>query len=262
MLVSSEGAGQSRAALDAVLDGLTDTQLELVRVMAEAMRRPVLYRPQVGSDLVDDSFAEAFGNLLALHHAVHEEPLNKAAFEYALKNCALASGHRAEINDRRGSAVWDVRVDDTRFSCKTEAARGVSAHTLKIEKLMEARWIRECTNPARCAARVSQEVPAHLAGYDRILVLRAFREPEQLRYLLEEPPRELLRSRLTDIPVHAFTKEGARESYGANIEAEDGTRIFRILLDSSVEKVRLAFSVDHCQHHGEWVVPVALPTEG
>jgi hypothetical protein len=54
-----------------------------------------------------------------------------------------------------------------------------------------------------------------------------------------------------------FTKEGAIGSYGASIDDADGSRIFRILLDSSVEKIRIWFSVAHCQMHGSWTVKSA-----
>ncbi len=118
---------------------------------------------------------------------------------------------------------------------------------------MEARWIRECTNPAKCAAAVRTHVPAHMAGYDRIIVLRAFRlKGRGMRYDLVEPPAAVILEKLSAVSPSGFTKEGAMVSYGASIDDADGSRIFRILLDSSVEKIRIWFSVAHCRMHGSW----------
>jgi hypothetical protein len=241
-------------ALARAAANLTSRQQQLLQRMADALAVPVLV--DIGeSDLVDAAFAETLSNFLLLHHAIHEEPLNKAAFEYVLKGCAEAAGHIAEQNTHRGTATWDVKIDDTRWSLKTEAALRMSPGKVRIEKLMEARWIRECTNPAKCAAAVRREVPAHIAGYDRILMLRAFRHHDtSVRYDLVEPSRQALFDQLADAPSQAFTKEGSKESYGADFLDSAGERIFRILLDSSVEKIRLWFDVDKCIRHGSWTV--------
>jgi hypothetical protein len=240
-----------------VLARLTPRRRALLLRMAEALTAPAVIQRH-DSDLVDDPFSETLANSLLLHHAIHEEPLNKESFEYVMKGCAEAGGHFAELNPGRGTGTWDIRVDDLRWSLKTEAARGISPRTVKIEKLMEARWIRECTNPARCAAAVRAQIPAHMDGYDRILVLRAFRlAGGAMRYDLVEPPKELLLARLSAVPPTAFTKEGAKESYGADIDDENGQRVFRILLDSSVEKIRIWFNLEHCRLHGSWTVQSA-----
>jgi hypothetical protein len=248
----SASAAESR--LDQLLRTLDAGKLVLLERMAEALAVPVVVDRRE-SDLVDDAFADSFSNFLLLHHAVHEEPLNKEAFEYVLKGCALAGGHSAEINPHRGPANWDVKYDDTKWSLKTEAARGISVNAAKIEKFMEARWIRGCTNPAKCAEAVRRELPAHMAGYDRILILRALRlKGASIRYEIIEPPKQIMDDRLSRIEHDAFTKEGSKESYGAEVETPGGDRIFRILLDSSVEKVRFTFPLTQCEHHGSWTV--------
>lgn len=242
--------------LAGVFEQLTPRRRALVLRMAEALTVPADVEPH-DSDLVDAAFSETLANSFLLHHAIHEEPLNKESFEYVMKGCAEAGGHVAALNPGRGTGTWDLRIDDVRWSLKTEAARGISRNTVKIEKLMEARWVRECTNPARCAAAVRAQIPAHMDGYDRIVVLRAFRRPGgAMRYDLVEPPKELLLQKLTTVVDAVFTKEGSKESYGANIDDAAG-RIFRILLDSSVEKVRIWFNVQRCKFHGSWTVQSA-----
>ncbi len=75
-----------------------------------------------------------------------------------------------------------------------------------------------------------------------------------MRYVLTEPPKDTINDAFSAIDLDAFTKEGSKESYGANVYAVDGSRVFRVLLDSSVEKVRLWFSADHCIEHASWRV--------
>src|SRR5262245_39537355 len=83
---------------------LNPRQQQLLQRMADALAVPVTTDvPE--SDLVNAAFAETLANFLLLHHAIHEEPLNKAAFEYVLKGCAEAAGHRAEQNVHRGAAT-------------------------------------------------------------------------------------------------------------------------------------------------------------
>ena len=222
-----------------VLAQLTPRRRALLLRMAEALTAPAVIERHE-SDLVDDAFSETLANSLLLHHAIHDEPLNKGVLRVCDEGLRRGWGHFAELNLGRGTGTWDIRVDDQRWSLKTEAARGISPRTVKIEKLMEARWVRECSNPARCAAAVRAQVPAHMGGYDRILVLRAFRlEGGAMRYDLVEPPKEILLARLSTVPPTVFTKEGAKKSYGADIDDDHGRRVFRILLDSSVEKIRV-----------------------
>jgi hypothetical protein len=214
--------------------------------------------PRVGarrydSDLVDDAFAETLANSLRLHHVIHQEPLGKNSFTRIVKGCAEASGKTAEPSPGRGKAPWDLKIDGAGWSLKTEAARGISPDTVRIEKLMEARWIRECSNPALCAAAVRTHIPAYMAGCDRIIVLRAFQlEDQRMRYDLMEPPVTVITEKLATVSPSAFSKAGV--SYGASIDSADGSRIFRILLDASTEKIRLWFSAAHCRMHGSWTV--------
>lgn len=91
-----------------------------------------------------------------------------------MKGCAKGSGKTAEMNPGQGTATWDLRTGGARWSLKTEAVRGISPDTVRIEKLMEGHWIRECTNPVKCAAAVRTHAPARMAAYDRIIVLCAF----------------------------------------------------------------------------------------
>jgi hypothetical protein len=53
-----------------------------------------------------------------------------------------------------------------------------------------------------------------------------------------------------------FERRAKSPSFGADFQAPGGSgRVFRMLLDSSVEKIRIWFDVDYCVHHGRWVIP-------
>lgn len=248
--------GLTVADLRPVLETLTSTQLALVLSMARAMQIPVVVSDTADSDIVDDVFAETMSNLLTLHHALHEEPLNKKSFEYLLKQCLVASGRPAVINPAPGDESWDVEGAGYKWSLKTEAAKGISVSTVKIEKLMEAIWVREATDPDKCAEAVRTRINRHIQDYDRIIVLRAFATQDGYRYDLVEIPKPLLVASFENADPQQFEKQGRSISYGADFCDMHGARIFRILLDSSVEKIRLWFRSDFALIHGRWLVHV------
>jgi hypothetical protein len=244
-----------RKQISSLVASLSDTQVGLLLRMAQAMRLPVEVDRADDSDIVDDRFSEALANFLLLHHAIHVEPLNKAAFEYMFVACSEAAGRPTRRNTATGSASYDVEADGVRWALKTEAGKKPSQTVVRIEKFMEARWIRECTNPAKCASAVRLHVPGHMGDYERMLILRATQDATArvtTYELLELPKNELMK--LTQAQAGWFTKEGSKESYGADVKDEDGNRVFRILLDSSVEKVRIWFSIAKAINHGRWMV--------
>ncbi|WP_146776739.1 hypothetical protein [Parafrankia sp. Ea1.12] len=243
-------------ALSAALAGLSASQLSLIASIAQALQVPAESSIGPHTDIVDDVFSETMSNLLTVHHALHEEPLNKKSFEYLFKQCLTATGHAAALNSRPGDSAWDVEGAGYRWSLKTEAARGISAKAIKIEKLMEARWVREATTSEKCADAVRTVLPRHMEHYQRILILRAFDMGDGYSYFLEEIPVELLvRKFSSTLPVD-IEKKGRSISYGADYFDDRGIKIFRMLLDSSVEKVRLWFQADHAIHHGSWRIRV------
>lgn len=245
--------------LHALLPRLTFTQAVLLESMAHAMLVPVDTVIAHDTDIASPLFVEAMSNILALHHALHEEPLNKKSFEYMLKQCFLADGQEAEINSNPGDEAWDIRAAGQRWSLKTEAAVGISARQIKVEKLMEARWVREADTPDKCAKNVSERLPLHMRHYDRMLVLRAFKLRGGYRYFLEEIPLRPLVDALSGAKPQQFAKKGRSISYGADFPAaQDGIRAFRILLDSSVEKIRLWYTTSQARHHGSWFVHVDM----
>ncbi|WP_203661751.1 hypothetical protein [Actinocatenispora rupis] len=235
--------------------GMTRSQLKAVRSMVNAFKTPITYTAASDSDIVGEPFIETMANFLAVHHALHEEPLNKKPFEYIYKQCLIAQGFEANLNSTPGLHPYDVIGAGTRWSLKTEAAKGISSNQVKIEKLMEARWIRDCTTPEACCDALKLRLPRHLSGYDRIMVLRAFIGADGLRYVLEEVPIKTLTACIELATPEMFSKNKKSPSFGADFYLPNhDARAFRILFDSSVEKVRLWYARDFCIHHGTWAM--------
>lgn len=239
------------------LTKLSPNQLSLVASIAHALQVPVDTTMDPNSDIVDETFSETISNLLTVHHALHEEPLNKKSFEYLFKQCLTKGGDSARLNSNPGESAWDVEGAGFKWSLKTEAARGISANSIKVEKLMEARWVREATTPEKCAEAVGTILPRHMDHYQRVLVLRAFKTQNGYSYFLEEIPVQLLLEKFAAVRPDDITKKGKAISFGADFFDDHGAKIFRILLDSSVEKVRLWFQTSRATHHGWWGIKVS-----
>lgn len=246
----------AQAEVSGLLAKLSARQLSIIASMARALQVPVVATIGRHSDIVDETFSETISNLLTMHHALHEEPLNKKSFEYLFKQCLTAGGRSAHLNPNPGDSAWDVEGAGFRWSLKTEAAKGISASSIKVEKFMEARWVREATTPEKCAEAVRMFLSRHMEHYQRILVLRAFATGNGYFYSLEEIPADLLAAKFSSIRPADIAKRGNAISYGADFLDEHGSKICRILLDSSVEKIRLWFQTSYSRHHGSWQIRV------
>jgi len=211
------------------------------------------------SDIVSQAFSVAFSNYLLLHHAIHEERLNKKSFEYIFKYSCEAAGRDVRLNFHSIDSAEDMAVDGIKFSLKTQADAAIKPGAIYIQKLMEARWIRECVTAEDFARETRNRVTDHLGGYEKILVLRAFEpDPDHVKYELVEIPRDLL-LRVRGLSAADF---GARNKYGssgADVTDKRG-RAFRILLDGSVEKVRIFnLRTDRCVVHATWTIQRPAP---
>ncbi|MFD3487582.1 hypothetical protein [Streptomyces sp. NPDC058665] len=242
------------------LEVLSLRQLQTVASMVRNLHIPVQFIAGTGAGIVDSVFAEEMSNLLSLHHSNHEAPLNKKPFEYAMKRCLIAQGHQeADLNPAPGESAYDVFGNNERWSLKTEAAKGLSPTQVKIEKFSEARWVREAITPEVCAAEVRERLPRHMEGYDRILILRGETRPDKFVYTLDEVPKSLLLSCFSSASPEMFSRKsrGGKPgiSFGADfLHPTNHDKVFRMLLDSSVEKVRLWFQAKYCVRHGSWIV--------
>jgi Type II site-specific deoxyribonuclease len=256
---------EARGELLRIAAALDLPRVILLQKMASAMTVPIKKLVPVDSDNATHNFEVAFSNQLLIHHATSDEPLKKKSFEYLLRTAFEADGRRAEINLQTKS--WDVKADEERFSLKTEAESRMPLDSIRIQKFMDATWVRECVSAAEYASRAAEAFPAHLAHYDRILVLRVFKNPgvDAYRYQLVEVPKTILGLLGNLDPASIERTRGDKENrgYGANVEftAPGGgsVRAFRVLFDRSVGKVRLhSIRQSLCKVHGEWTIPLRV----
>ncbi|MGW4850352.1 hypothetical protein ACWEPZ_03860 [Streptomyces sp. NPDC004288] len=248
------------------LDGLEPRQLTAVESVVRNMHRRVEFLPGDSSRLVSSAFRDEMSLFLVVHHALHERALNKENFEYVFKQCLIASGDpAARLNPNQKQAKFDVEGAGQRWSLKTESGESMSRNLVKVEKLTEALWIRRSPTAEECARNIQEKVTPRLLDYDRILILRALRKGEMITYSLEEIPwKTLYTALLNETRADIFSKgvRGGKEakSFGADYPVT-GTerRLFRMLLDTSVEKVRVWYALEECLHHGYWTLPVSIP---
>lgn len=245
-----------REKLTARLAVMALPKLLLIDRMIDAMGRAIEQDVFAVDELFTADFIDAIGDQLLLHHGTHDEPASKKLFEYVFRNAAEATGHSATINPQTTDAGADVIVDGIRFSLKTEAARRQSRNGIQIQKLMEARWVRDVHSPEEIAAAATSLIPAHLANYERIVVLRGLPRRDDVLYTLVEVPKDLLLL-IRGLTARDFSEKNAARSSGADVYDHSGTKVFRILLDGSVEKVRIfSLQLSACVVRARWRIPL------
>lgn len=249
----NEGA---KARLTAKIQTLDDPTCAVLETIVAGLSARFVEDIAKDTDIVTTPFAKNFRTRLQLHHATHEEVFKKKTFEFAFKAASIVAGRTAELDANVTSAGYDVKVDQTRYSLKTEAGKNTSSTHIKISKLMEARWIRECRTGADYLANMGK-VQAHLTHYDRVLILRAFQVTAPfrgVRYDLWEIPHALL-SRVSTIKASDFTERLDSGTSTVVVKADSGSDAFKLRLDGSVEKITLEkLPVILCKKHASWTV--------
>ncbi|MBI4020930.1 MAG: hypothetical protein HY369_01670 [Candidatus Aenigmarchaeota archaeon] len=245
----------AKARIVQLLDVVDPVRMRLLVRMAEAFATELQSTVNSQAGLLTPNLAAALGAQLLLHHATHDEKLNKKTFEYILKYACEAAGLTVTINPNPTNSAEDVNIAGVRYSLKTQADSNITRRAAYIQKLMEARWIRDHSDRDALAKAARTRIMAHLSNYERMLMLRAFDEGgTAYRYELLEIPLAVLRL-VGDLPNSAFSEKNRYGSSGAVVQDERGTA-FRLLLDGSVEKVRVFnLRTDRCVLHAEWVIP-------
>ena len=247
---------QIAARIAGRLGSLDRPQLALLFRFLGAMQRKLSTDVVSGSDLATPLFVAAVGHYLSLHHATQTAPLNKKGFEFLFQFASDASGKKAAINRNTTDASADVVVDGVGFSLKTQADKAVKKHTLYIQKLMEARWIRELSTCQDFRDKGLRHILDHLKRYQRILVLKAYpRKAGTIKYELVEVKKSVF-DLLSNLTLSDFP---GKNSFGTcSVPIHDSTGVaFRLVFDGSVEKIRIFnLRARNCVLHAEWTVHV------
>ncbi len=248
----NEGA---KVRLTRSIQALDDPTCAVLETIVAGLATRVVEVIAPDTDIVTAEFATNFRTRLQLHHATHEEVFKKKTFEFAFKAASIVAGRSAAMDANATSAGYDVKVDGVRYSLKTEAGKRPSTSQIKISKLMEARWIRECRTGQDYLVNMDKVV-RHIGHYDRVVILRAFqvKTPFQgVRYDLWEIPHELLRL-VTTIKAEDFS---ARMKSGTStvVVKSNGKAVYKLRLDGSVEKITLEkLQLTACRVHASWSV--------
>jgi hypothetical protein len=248
--------------LNEIAPQLTATRLMLLNRMASALQIRIDGFVNPSSDLATPLFAEYFASRLLIHHAVVEERLNKKSFEYIFRDALRNDGKNAYITASDVHPGADLIVDETRISLKTEASKNIREAKITISKFMEARWIRD-QDTVGLARLASDRLREHLAGYDRIVMLRAFNMPMNVvRYELIEIPHSLLSLALFLQP-NDITLTSGRSGGGSTTIWQNNREAFTLRFDGSVEKLTITnLLVDLCTSHVTWNIPLIISNLG
>lgn len=236
-------------------EGLDSGQIDLLVEMANALKQVIESKINPDSDVLTAHFTSVFSNRLKLYHATHAEKFKKKTFEYAFQQASIAAGRVATINPDSTYPGSDIVVDGVSFSLKTEAAKSINKHRIKISKFMEARWIRDCKSKRAFAKAIKTQIIPHLSNYERILVLRAFDTSDgRVKYDLIEVPKAILMQmeKLKEKDFSPRTKNGSTVAF----VKKGKETVFKLRLDGSVEKVTIEqLLVKRCIFHGSWLIP-------
>ena len=192
---SESDSAAVRSEIDSYLNSTDPAEQLVLHELIVGLQRQTREEVNPKSDIVTPTFASSFLTRLKLFHAVHDgdQVLQKKPFEFAFRAASQADNKEAEITSSPTNPGPDVRVDETKYSLKTEAAQSIKRNHITISKLMESAWTKDCTSLEDFHAGLFR-ITDHLRSYDRILTLRAFGRLSkgEVRYDLVEIPTDLL----------------------------------------------------------------------
>lgn len=237
------------------LQGLSDTQLELIGEMVEQLRtsyRRIDRNPK--SDLIDDCILRNLGDLLQIHHCISYEPFTKGRFEHAMRRAFDLCGHDARLS-RSGNPGHDLTIDGTRFSLKTQADSNIRASKLWISKFMElgsGQW----TNKDQDLIGLRKQYLDHLEQYERVVQLRCLsKDPTNWHYELVEIPKELLlEARAGELLMMHDSTQTPKPGY-CYVKTDEGKLKYELYFDGGGErKLQIKHLLkEYCFVHAVWI---------
>jgi hypothetical protein len=251
------------AALNEALAQLSVAQLEVLTGIVEGFGLELEAKVDASSDFATEAFAERFGDLLLIHHALSRESFSKDKFEHGLETVLRRVDTPATLAPR-GNPGHDITVRDESWSLKTQADRDIKPDRVHISKFMElgrGEWAAETD-----LAGLRERMFTHMQSYDRIFTLRtlsaaraAARDPFHHYELVEIPKALLLRAANVDCVMHQDSKQTPKP--GSCTVTENGDVLVQLYFDGGTERKlqikHLAKSA--CRVHATWRFPRAAP---
>jgi hypothetical protein len=226
-----------------------------------SLAEPRHYQASAQSDLADERFCEFFAGKLIEAHVINHYRVEGRAFETLLARAARSAGLKAQLADSLTSAGHDVIINGARFQLKTEAAKKINPAYITISKLMESAGTKDVASRSDAARFARQSVAAHLTRYDRLVILRAFDQPDAagrrgVRYELTEIPKTLFAG-LERLTARDFKEPRASGHTSAELRVPGEMEpAMTLVLDGSDNKITLRrVRRDLCHVHAVFWVP-------
>jgi hypothetical protein len=237
------------------IPSLTEGQRYWLRRVIQIFESPHDFQA-VKSALFDDKTVQNFGDALRIHHSFSGEPFSKDKFEYVLEKVLNMSGHLAVLAPR-GNRGYDIMIDGTKTSLKTQADSGIRPDRIWISKFMELGKGQWGDSP-KDLIRLRDMFLQHLQNYDRIFTLRALRRaPDWMYELVEIPKILLLTSKKGELTMQMNSRQFPKPGY-CTVKAR-GREVYQLYFDGGTERKLQVKNLakSHCIVHATWsfIVP-------
>jgi type II restriction enzyme len=245
--------------IQSALPTLSDGQLDFISTVIHELQRKATYTRNPESDVINDCVLPRIGDILRIHHCFSAEPFTKDRFEYALEASCNACGIRAS-RANRGNPGHDLTINNTAFSLKTQANKGIKRDTIHISKFMElgkGTW----TDKESDLVGLRDRFFNHMQSYERILTLRRISDLRNEIYELVEIPKELLMEAAKGkLYMMHDSKQLPKPGY-CDVHDEFGRLKFQLYFDGGSERKLQIRLIDKalCVVHATWTFPLEQP---
>ena len=252
--------GQHRPDLEALkaqIDTLSPVAARFVSRIVRSLSSPpqATVSPKRTWINENDDWIEYFSLALSIHHATTTEPLGLIGFEIEFCNACDSVGWKYEKPESATHRFVDLMIRrpaerTRRLSLKSTAAQRLSRTTAHISKLTEAAWIQDMRSSRERRDRTQDLIRDYMAAVDSIIMLRAFRKPNQVpvRYQLLEIPTVIFGS-IHEAPLDAFAADGP--TIDCSFQGHEVAA--RVSLDRSDAKITVKqIALAACIVHAEW----------
>lgn len=248
-MTSAAASGDRRTQLHNKIEDLNTQEIIIVDNVVTSIQAPAEQRVLKYSWLTAQNWAEAFLALLRVHHGLSREPLGTLQFEAAFNDASEAAGWTVSAAAGATNRFYDTVISDDRrrvvLSLKSTAARALKENWVEISKLTEGAWIQDARRQSERRDRIVGLFQEYREITDAIIILRAFRETDGVRYQLVEIPTVLFDA------VDSLSVENAQKGT-IPFPADAVVPTFKIGIDRSDAKVKLAVHISAVEIHGEW----------
>jgi hypothetical protein len=199
-------------------------------------------------DLFNPGFLLALKSFVDVHHSIYPTVPPQGIYFEALVERTFRAIHKPVTVITAGGTNrprYDIQVDNTRISLKTETGMGTKRDFINITKL--------CTTEREPwdAETLKTRAMAHLSRYDVILMLRTIWGKDLILYQLIDIPVSLLRL-LDGCEPKPVGRRAGRQSLGAEVMRE-GHVAFHIHFDGSDGKCQIrGLRVADCKLLVQW----------